>query len=119
MKVLYLIQTFVNPYLEYVPQFGQVRFCGCRASALMACSGDNNTLDDVGPLPPPPPAGMLGVLFVAQAAEGDVSRGLGWAGEDGWMDGLGAAPPRRPFQRFPNYGRCGRNFRVVGVSCVT
>ena len=62
MKVLYLIHTVEKPYLEYVPQFGHVRFCVCRASALMASSGDME--DDVAPPPPPPPPfpGMLAFL---------------------------------------------------------
>lgn len=59
MKVLYLIHTVEKPYLEYVPQFGHVRFCVCRASALMASSGDME--DDVAP-PPPPFPGMLAFL---------------------------------------------------------
>ena len=59
MKVLYLIHTVEKPYLEYEPQFGHVRFCVCRASALMASSGDME--DDVAP-PPPPFPGMLAFL---------------------------------------------------------
>ena len=39
-KVWYLMQTVEKPYLEVVPQLGQVVLGGRRASFLMACSGE-------------------------------------------------------------------------------